>query len=263
MKKFLFASAAAVMLATPVAAQTADTGIWKNNKGIVLGIITHQSLKWEEGPIKCQYNSNYGFSLSNGTTYLWPAGEGWAGNRIKVGVSTRWFDISYVNYSDKIELKGLTGSRGYDDFDPSDYWYDDDEEIDFDLGVHQLHMGVGVGPAVDIAPFGDKTNQLKYLRANLYCHFNPSVSAVIYKDGNGDTNASWAFVPAVDYGLEFQWRFIVLGVEGRWGTAKYKTIFSGDEEDYDISESGISYKGSDNKIKFTNASFRINIGFRW
>lgn len=262
MKKLLLASISALMLAVPAMAQTHDTGIWKNNKGITFGIITHQSLKWKEGPVKAQYNSNYGFSLSTGTTYLWPRSEGWAGNRIKVGVSARWFDISYVNYNKNPKFKGNVDTRAFDDYD-YDYDYDGDyEEEELDLGVHQLHMGVGVGPEVVIAPFGDMSNQLKHLRADLYCHFNPSVSAVLYKDNEGDSSASWAFVPGVDYGLNIQWRFICVGVEGRWGTAKYKSIFSDNEDDYDVSGSGISYNGGD-KIKFTNASFRINIGFRW
>ena len=252
------------------AAMAQHTDIWKKNKGITLGFVTHQSLKCDEAWLpKFQYNSSFGISMSVGTQYLWPKGEGWAGNRIKVGVDARWFDISYVNYKDLPEYKHKDGSS-FGDFgdyldEVDDYLDDvyDDEEGEFDLGSHQLHIGVGVGPAIVVAPFSSSDNALRFLRANLYCHFNPSASVLLYKDVYGDTQASWAFVPAVDYGLNFQWKFITLGVEGRWGSAKYKTLISTDEDDYEYGDEGISYKGGDAKIKYTHPSFRITLGFRW
>lgn len=261
MKKFLLG--ALMLSAVAPFAMSQDASIWKSNKGITLGFITHQSLKWDEGGEDFQYNSRYGFSLSVGTQYLWPKGQGWAGNRIKVGVDARWYDMSYVNYKKWPEYKGDSDWDDYfdDDYD-YDYGYDDDEE-EFDLGIHQLTIGMGVGPAVVVAPFSNSGNALRFLRANLYCHFNPSASLILYKDYEGDTQASWAFVPGIDYGLNFQWKFVTLGVEGRWGAAKYKNIISDDEDDWDYDEGGVSYRGSDSKIKFKHPSFRITLGFRW
>lgn len=86
---------------------------------------------------------------------------------------------------------------------------------------------------------------------------------MLYKDPDGDTHASWAFVPALDYGLNIQWRFITLGVEARWGKAKYNSLISDDEDDWDYEDGNATFKGKDKKTEFTNASFRINLGFRW
>lgn len=240
-------------ICTTALAQKND--VWKNNKGVTIGFVTHQSLKWEEDKNDCQFDSNFGFSLTTGTQYLWPRSEGWAGNRIKVGVDARWFDVSYINYKKNIKVNGTEiKTTRFDDY------YDDEEK---DYGRHQLHLGVGVGPTVSIAPFGNSDGQVRFLRANLYAHFNPSASAVLYKDPDGDTHASWAFVPALDYGLNIQWRFITLGVEARWGKAKYNSLISDDEDDWDYEDGNATFKGKDKKTEFTNASFRINLGFRW
>lgn len=274
MKKLLLLGAAVVMTAIPMAAK----GIWDSNKGITIGIYTHQGLKAEDDIAKLQYDSNFGIGLSTGTSYLWPRSHGWAGDRIKVGVDVRWFDLSYINYKkdSKIDFKTDVPQDGYDNsgYDNWDNGYDDgydedmEEDAEFNLGTHQLHIGMGVGPVVSIAPLAHLNNAARYLRANVYAHFDPQASLILYKDYNDDTKISGAFVPMFDCGVNFQWKFITLGFEGRWGQAKYKSFISDNEDDWDTSDietggSGMpSYKGGD-KETWKNASFRINIGFRW
>ena len=85
----------------------------KTTKGITVGFITHQSLTNDDFmkelgmKLPFQYNSSYGFGLTTGNTYLWPKGEGWAGNRIKVGVDVRWFDVSFVKYNKYPKIGGV------------------------------------------------------------------------------------------------------------------------------------------------------------
>lgn len=267
MKKYLLGAVAAVILAAPAVAQdsaqsTEHLDVWKRNKGITLGFITHQSLKDTESFIPYQYDSKFGFSLSVGTTYLWPRNSaGWAGNRIKVGVDARWFDISYAMYKKYPKVGGIQLSEeDYPSYD-NGYGYEDDEE-GFDLDSQQLHMGVGVGPGIVCVPFSSANSALRFLRVNLYAHFNPSVSALIYKDDQENLTASWAFVPSGDFGMNFQWKYFTLGFEGRWSSAKYNSLFSDDEEGWEEEEGGISFGGG-KKQKFKNASFRICLGFRF
>lgn len=124
MKKLLFGAIAAVVLAQPAMAQDSENlDVWKRNKGITLSYITHQSLKDTESLIPFQYDSKAGFSFSTGTTYLWPRSAGWLGNRLKVGVDARWFDISYVKYNKYPKVNGVQIEDWM--FEPSDYDYSD------------------------------------------------------------------------------------------------------------------------------------------
>ena len=116
---------AVTAMAAPVAmAQDSENlDVWKRNKGINLSYITHQSLKGEmidpeisEIPIPVQYDSKAGFSLSTGNTYLWPRSAGWAGNRLKVGVDARWFDISYVKYTKYPKLAGIQTGQPHQNY---------------------------------------------------------------------------------------------------------------------------------------------------
>lgn len=282
MKKFLLGAIAAMTLTSAANAQvTENLDVWKYNKGITISYITHQSLKDTEGiiidsplPVSYQYDSKAGFSFSTGNTYLWPRSAGWAGNRLKVGVDARWFDVSYVKYKKFPKIGGvqienwMITDNDYDyDYD-YDYGYDSEDEL-FDtdkISTQQLHLGVGIGPAVAFVPFSSANNALRFLRVNLYGHFNPSASAVLFKNYKGDTEASWAFVAAYDLGFNFQWRNFVLGFEGRWGKAKYNSIISSDEDDwdYDMEEGNLTYNDSENKKQtLKNSSFRISLGFRF
>ncbi len=196
----------------------------KNNKGITVGFITHQSLTNDDFmkelgmKLPFQYNSSYGFGLTTGNTYLWPKGEGWAGNRIKVGVDVRWFDVSFVKYNKYpkiggVDLKNFVGtlddifgpeySRAPGDFD-GDWGWGEDEDDGYDdfaddfmdkIGNMQVQIGMGVGPSVSIAPLAHLDNAARFLRVNIYGHFDPQASVVISKDYQGDLHGSWAFLP--------------------------------------------------------------------
>lgn len=200
MRRFLLAAACGLVALG--AYSQGDASIWKNNKGITIGFITHQSLNDDdflgELGVKTpfQYNSSYGFSFTSSNTYLWPLGEGWAGNRIKVGVDVRWFDISFVKYSKYpkiggVDLKDFANAvdkvfGGDDYWSPSDFGdgWGDDEDYDYGeedyldsfvdkIGNMQVQIGMGVGPQVSIAPLAHLDNAARFLRVNIYGHFDP------------------------------------------------------------------------------------------
>jgi len=259
MKKLMLGGIAAMAIVFPAVAQDSEhLDVWKRNKGITLSYITHQSLEDVDAVIPFQYDSKAGFSFSTGNTYLWPRSAGWCGNRLKIGVDARWFDVSYVKYNNYPKVNG-TQLNGWDDPEYSD---EDDDEIDLD--TQQLHIGVGLGPAVSFAPFADNNSAVRFFRLNLYAHFNPQASALLYKNDKGDSEASWAFVAAYDFGMNVQWKYFTLGFEARWGKAKYKTIIGADEEgwDYDEETGDISYI-NETKRTFKNSSFRVSLGFRF
>lgn len=278
MKKLILGSMAAMAIVLPAFAQdnaqdNQHLDVWKRNKGITLSYITHQSLENTDALVPFQYDSKSGFSFSTGNTYLWPRSAGWCGNRLKIGVDARWFDISYVKYNEYPKVDGvqLNGWEGSDYSDYSDYGeygeyvdeaYDDEDGID--LSTQQLHMGVGLGPAVAFVPFSSNNSALRFLRLNVFAHFNPQASALLYKNAKGDTEASWAFVAAYDLGMNIQWKWFTLGFEARWGKAKYNSLISEDEEDwnYDETTEEVSYN-NDKKTSFKNSSFRVSLGFRF
>ena len=290
MRRFLLAAACGLVALG--AYSQGDASIWKNNKGITIGFITHQSLNNDdflgELGVKTpfQYNSSYGFSFTSGNTYLWPKGEGWAGNRLKVGVDVRWFDVSFVKYSKYpkiggVDLKDFANAvdnvfGGDDYWSPSDFGdgWGDDEDYDYGeedyldsfvdkIGNMQVQIGMGVGPQVSIAPLAHLDNAARFLRVNIYGHFDPQTSVVISKDYQGDLHGSWAFLPTWDFGGNIQWKNFVVGVEGRWGSAKYSDISQGGDYGYEDELPGLDDLISSRKVSWRNASFRVNVGFRF
>ena len=299
MRRFLLAAACGLVALG--AYSQGDASIWKNNKGITIGFITHQSLNDDnflgelgdalsvfglKNPF--QYNSSYGFSLTSSNTYLWPSGEGWAGNRIKVGVDVRWFDVSFVKYNKYPKIGGIDLKEFYknmgnvfggnDVWSSSDYdnWDDWGDEGDYDdgyddyidsfvdkIGNMQVQIGMGVGPQVSIAPLAHLDNGARFLRVNIYGHFDPQASVVISKDYQGDLHGSWAFLPTWDFGGNIQWKNFVVGVEGRWGSAKYSDISQGGDYGYEDELPGLDDLISSRKVSWRNASFRVNVGFRF
>jgi len=269
MKKLILGSVAALAVVLPAAAQDNEhLDVWKRNKGITLSYITHQSLEDTEAVVPFQYDSKAGFSFSTGNTYLWPRSAGWCGNRLKIGVDARWFDISYVKYNEYPKVNGVQ-QNGWEAPDYGDYGdygeYEDyyetiEDELGIDLSNQQLHMGVGLGPAVAFVPFSSNNSALRFLRLNVFGHFNPQASALLRKNRNGKTEASWAFVAAYDLGMNIQWKYFTLGFEARWGKAKYNSIIS--EEDFD-ELTGEASDNNDTKQTFKNSSFRVSLGFRF
>ena len=268
MKRFIIGVVAAMAMVPLAMAQEQDTenlDVWKRNKGITLSYITNQSLKEVDSPIDYQYDSSVGFSFTSGTSYLWPRNAGWFGNRLKVGVDARWLDVSYVKYKKYPKVGGvqLGPEDFYEDYD-YDYDYDYGDEEMSDFGSHQLNLGVGIGPTVAFVPFSSSNSALRFLRLNVFGHFNPAASLMIL-NGESDSELSFAFMAAYDFGMNFQWKNFTLGFEGRWGKAKFNTFMDGDE-DWDDMDYGYDddYDSEySEKRTFKNASFRVSLGFRF
>lgn len=164
---------------------------------------------------------------------------------LKFGLDATWFDLSYAKYGDAEGWVKL----------PSEPVYPDEgyEEEEIDLGVHQLELGMHVGPSITLNP-------VDHLKLSGYFHFIPSASVVIMND-----EANVNYVSNFAVGGAIAYKVISLGIESRWGKAKYNS-FSIDEEgddsdwegDVDIDD---VLKSSKNRLK--TKSIRFFIIFRY
>lgn len=174
--------------------------------------------------------SDYGVSLSWGRTYyLHPKP---LLGMIRIGLDWSWLDANYANYS--LRWKDGTGSQ-YPE--PSRY---------FNPEAHQADIGMSIGPSVTVNPVGG-------LKAAVYARFTPSCSLVILEE---ETHAD--FAGFFNVGASVAWNAFSVGLEGRWGKAKYGGASLAGEDD---SERGPELPGTPRRLK--TSSLRLYFGFRF
>lgn len=226
---------------------------WKSrrkykNIGYHIQTLTHQDIpdmKWK---------SQYAFSVNMGRTFYLHKKP--LAGMMKFGIDWTYFDYVFAKYKDNQETadeendNSNTGSNipGYY---PGIFGSSGKDEID--LGVMQMDLGMHLGPSFTINPVGD-------LMINTYFHFIPSVSFVFLND-----EINYNFVPYWSYGGAIAWKAISLGVEYRWGKAKYKSLSMDEEamdseEDFDLSNIEDIFKKGNNRLK--TGSLRIYLSFR-
>lgn len=176
-------------------------GVWKRTKSWGIGFVS-STLHQNGGNL----GSEFGFATDLTKTYIVTKKP--ILGVMKVGIDAKWFDINYVKYKNEVV-------EYYDDY------YDDEE--DFDIGSHNLDIGLGVGPSLLIAPFSKTNNALRDIRADVFFHFTPSFSMLTLKE-DGETNLYYGFNPAINFGVNIEWKMIGLGFEGRWGFPKYSNL---------------------------------------
>lgn len=224
--------------------------VWRKNSYTLLGYAKQQT----GTDFEAVQNSKFSFFIAKGNTYYWPKSKPWFG-MLKLGLDVRWTDISMAKYkTDK--------SDGWADWDEPTYDYDNESGSDFmdklgNLGCYNVTVGAfGIGPNIGFSPFAGMSNGARYLRASIYFHYQPAVTAFILSQ-DGETEVSWAYTGMMDFGGKIMYRAISIGMEGRWGSGKFKPLdFSGifgDDEDGD--------SGSSVKIKRKFAATRFYIAF--
>lgn len=180
--------------------------VWNKRKkffsiGYMNQTLTHKDiagLKWK---------SSFGISMATGRTYYLHKKPLF--NMLKFGLDATWFDISYAKYSQP---------EGWEE--PNIPEYSDEDDDDMDLGMHQVEMGMHVGPSITINP-------VDFLKVSGYFHFVPSASIVILND-----EANVSYVSNFAVGGSISYKAISIGIEHRWGAAKYSS-FSVDDDEYD------------------------------
>lgn len=225
--------------------------IWNKGKYTMLGYAL-QDMGTDYNPVM---KSKYSFFIAKGTTYYFPKRP--IAGMVKIGLDMRWTDISVARFenqniaSDNWDMLGSGSNEdGYDE-DESDLL-----ERFSNLGRWNMQISaLGVGVNVGIAPLSMFDNAAKYLRASVYFHYLPTFGAILVSE-DGKTEASFAYCNMFDFGGKLTYRAFSVGVEGRWGSGKFKPL----ELDIDEDGEGIGFD-SDTKIKRNFASTRFYVAF--
>ncbi len=217
--------------------------IWSNNKYTMISYAPSTDVT-VDGAYK--EDAKFSFALTKGNTYYLHSKP--IGGILKIGLDLRWFDLQATKY-EKI------------DYETSDNWQDspsfgdedDDEILEMldDIGRWDLHIGMGIGPTVTVAPFSMFDNASKHIRLSFYGHYQPSFGINLISQ-DGDVESSTAFCNMYNYGGKLVYRRISLGIEKQWGEGKYKqlTIFNDDEEDDNSPIPSIKHKRKFSSLRF-------------
>lgn len=108
---------------------------------------------------------------------------------LKFGLDWSWMDINYAKSA--IEM------------------FDESSSEDFSSDVHQAEIGMQFGPSVTVNP-------VHHLKIGGYFRVTPSYS-LLYMD----ETVHHHYVTFCNAGCTLAWKVVSLGVEWRWGTAKY------------------------------------------
>lgn len=88
--------------------------------------------------------------------------------------------------------------------------------------IHQLEVGVGVGPAIHVNP-------VSKLGIHTYFRYNPSCSGMFQKINNDETRGAIGYGSFFTTGGAVSWGIISIGAEARWGSGNYKILKDKDD----------------------------------
>ena len=208
-----------------------DRTIWKNrSKYFNIGYV---SQKLTDKTYGGELKSDFGASLSWGKTYYLHKKPLFG--MTKFGLDWSWLDINYAKSS-------------LEDFD-------EDTSETFQSDIHQAEFGMQFGPSVTVNP-------VHHLKVGAYFRVTPSYS-LLYMD----ETVHHHYVTFCNAGCSVAWKVISLGVEWRWGTAKYEGM-TFDESEFDEDSMGDDPSVGDilqnvPDRKFKTNSFRVYLGFRF
>lgn len=169
------------------------------------------------------------------------------GGKLRIGLDCVWTDINYssfkVNYQ-KIGDQASSQTRGVE-IESKDYTYQN-------TTMHGVDIGMQFGPSVTYS-FNDD------MQIHTYGRYAPTYS--FFYDGD---NLQSGFGNFCVIGTNFSWKSIGVGIEGRFGSAKYKNFDIDDESeaDSDLIKDGI-HLAPNEKGKTKYSGFRAYISFRF
>lgn len=203
--------------------------IWSNNKYTMISYAPSTDVT-VDGAYK--EDAKFSFALTKGNTYYLHSKP--IGGILKIGLDVRWFDIQATKY-EKIEYETSDNWQDSPSFGNEDEDADDVLEMLDDIGRWDLQAGIGIGPAVTVAPFSMFDNASKHIRFSFYGHYQPSFGINLISQ-DGDVESSTAFCNMFNYGGKLIYRRISFGIEKQWGEGKYKqlNIFNDDEDNSDL-----------------------------
>lgn len=230
-----------------------------------------QSLSMDMEGEKCTWNNNLGAAITWGRTYYLHKKP--ILGMIKFGLDWSFLDINFAMYEDKFGAlgdEGPDGDGGYGSgnyYNPSEEYpglgyiddnfgngdYDSDYYEEGPTKMYQAEFGMQFGPSLTINP-------INHLKINGYFRVTPSYS-VFY---NGD-DVFGSYGTFFSLGGAISYKAISLGVEGRWGNTKYKSMMGEEGSDGDDYGNDYGYEESYNEPtpKYKIGTTRIYISFRF
>lgn len=200
--------------------------VWRSGRYFNVGYSSAQTVN-EISPVA---KGKFAFFIGKGTSYLWSK-KGFF-DILKVGLDVKWFDLDYamykkeqVNVSEVAEdmLNGWTQNPGATSDVSEKSPYVDVKRMSLLVGMF------GFGPNITVAPLAKMNNKARSLKLSLYFHYQPTFGAFFYFPqkkaagyGSNDVMAQLGYVSMWDFGGRVSWRNIGLGVEGRWGSGRFK-----------------------------------------
>lgn len=214
-----------------------NRAIWKDRaKYFNLGYV-NQTLA-NELDASFELKSDFGGSLSWGKTYYLHKKPLF--KMLKFGLDWSWIDLNYAKYT----------LSQYDEYENSD-----------EFGVHQAEVGMQFGPSLTLNP-------VHHLKVSAYFRVTPSYSLMYL-----DENLYHHYATFCNFGAAVAWKVLSLGVEWRWGKAKYDGISISDiddlidtDVDYDNANVDTSIDWDSIKTdaqKFKTKSVRFYLSFRF
>lgn len=194
-----------------------NRSIWSRGKYFHF-IYANMEAAYEDCPVE---KPKFGFGISLGNVYYLHKKPLF--NMVKIGLDVMWTDLTVAKMKSSYSDNDFVG-----DFDPNG-GFDDGGDGGFfsNLGRWNMTLGMGIGPIVSVAPFAWHGGNAAKLKCSVYFHYKPSAGVYLLSE-DGNTEASWAFCNMFDFGFRATWKLIGVGVEGHWGSGKFKQVTVGE-----------------------------------
>lgn len=212
-----------------------EINVWnKRQSGWSIGYgkstLTHKEidgLKWK---------SNFSLSLDRVKTRYFHKMP--IAGMVKFGYDLSFFGVDYTKFA------SVEGELREDPDDPSQMTR---EKLD----LWEVDYRWSVGPCVYVNPVSE-------LRAGLYFHYRPTLTMLTLDD-----TYSLAYGSNFAFGGSVVWKQIAIGIEKRWGQAKYNTLSFDDEKVEGTPETPVEEFLSQKKNKIKNSGFRVYLQYRF
>lgn len=221
--------------------------IWNDRAKYFNIYYVKQSLTQEA--INGTWKNDFGVALAMGKTFYLHKKP--ILGMIKFGIDWSYFDLNFSKYSDNWGF--FNGDYEYStngSYGGGNYWYPNDYGSEPE-SVYQAEIGTAIGVSVTVNPYD-------HIKVSGHFRVIPSYSMLYAAE---DFSSSYGtFFSA---GGAIAWKAISVGIEGRWGKAKYNSVFNVDDME-EMEDAGDILEGNyDGSSKWKTGSVRFYISFRY
>ncbi len=232
---------------------TRNRQIWNDRAKYFNIYYANQSLTFED--LNGTWKNDFGVGIALGKTFYLHKKP--ILGMIKFGIDWSYFDINFAKYQDRwgffngdymyeMEYGNGGGNFYYPDDNGSDEYYFEPED------VYQAEIGTAIGVSVTVNPYD-------HIKAAGYFRVAPSYSMLYAaEDFSGSYGTFFIAGGSVAY------KVISLGIEARWGKAKYDSVINIDDIDEDFDSDGNIFEGNyDGSSKWKTGAVRFYVSFRF